>query len=284
MGRIKKDKNPDVELLKVNYGVSNKFFSGESIIDNIGDDINTIRKVFEIFNDQLFDGQLETPLIYIVPNLKVKYNIDMPDGWAKIKKDKEEKDCIKMYLSEELYKEPLKDIYVCLVDAMIMQYDLEMYMIHKNAGTKWIRLINNNNNYYGKKYIAECKNRGLKVNETIIGKGKKPDVSAGERFDEIYVNYNIEKYFAFVHQYKPNNLPEKGNRNSMRLFICPSCGLKIRITKKGDVDIRCYNGKCDGVRFEPEKKETNQEDGKAEKIVSAKEEEIIEQEVVVDEE
>ena len=140
-----------------------------------------------------------------------------------------------------------------------MQYDLEMSMIHTYNGSKWIRLINNNNNYYGKRYRIECEARGLKILETEgVKEGKKPEVCAGDKFNEIYKNYNIEKYFALVHQYKPVEENSKSsNRQSMRKFICPGCKMKIRVTKIGDIDIRCYNNGCKGERFVPDPKDEN---------------------------
>lgn len=268
MGRIKKDLNPDAEVIKLNHGVSNKHYTKRLIIENLSDDINTIRKVFEIFNEELFEGQLDTPYINIIPSLKVKYNykVEMPTGWKKSKWDREE-DCIRMFLSEKIYLKNTKDIYVTLVEAMIMQYDLEMAAMHKGAGSKWKRLINNNNNYFGKRYRVECEKRGLKIieseKEDKIDKeekekeNKKPVVCAGKIFDDVYLNYNIENNFKLVYKYVPPKIEQgrdKGNNGqSMRLFICPECKMKIRVTKTGDIDIRCYNDGCEGTRFELDK-------------------------------
>ena len=40
----------------------------------------------------------------------------------------------------------------------------------------------------------------------------------------------------------------------MRAYICPKCKMKIRVTKGGNIDIRCYNvdkdgSECDGAKF-----------------------------------
>ena len=267
MGRIKKDENPDAKEIKLDHGVSNENCETKYILLNLSDDINTVRKVFEIFNEELFEGQLDIPYINIIPNLKVDYKVEIPSGWIKSKWDREE-ECIRMFLSEKIYKKSLKEIYVLLVGAMIMQYDLEMNEMHKGTGSKWIRLINNNNNYFGKRYKNECEKRGLKVIEPVVAevddedekkknKNKKPEVCAGKLFDDIYLNYDFENNFKLVYKYVPPQIVEKGdkgnNGQSMRLFICPGCGMKIRVTKTGDIDIRCYNEKCDGVRFMPDK-------------------------------
>lgn len=266
MGKIKKDANPDAKAIKLNHGVSNDEFVRDNILETIGDDINTMCKVFEIFNETLFDGELDTPIIYIDAHIKVEYKVEMPSGWVKIKGDKNETDCIRLFLSEKIYMKELKDIYITLLKAMIVQYDLEMAAVHKAAKNKWIRLVNNNNNYFGKRYKIECEKRGLKIIEaqaedesteknTDKKKDKKikPQVDAGDRFNEIYTNYGIEDNFKLVHQYVGKKKDDhQVNQQSMRLFKCPGCGIKIRVTKTGDIDIRCFNGSCNGKRLMPD--------------------------------
>ena len=56
MGKIKKDKNLDVKPIKLDHGVSNNAYGGRAILDNIGDDISTMQRIFEIFNEELFEG------------------------------------------------------------------------------------------------------------------------------------------------------------------------------------------------------------------------------------
>jgi hypothetical protein len=71
-----------------------------------------------------------------------------------------------------------------------------------------------------------------------------------EKFNRVYETYNIETKYGLVH--KDDRKESKGTQ-SMRLLECPNCGMTIRITRKGDFDIRCYNSldgvECNGKRF-----------------------------------
>ena len=231
-------------MVTAKNGVINKEYYDRKIIDNIGDDIIKIYKVFEFFNKDFFDGELDMPVITISPNLKVEYRVDKPGAWKKEKNEKVDDELFKIVLSEKIFQYDTKEIYIILLKAMVMQYDIEKAEIYKAAGARWIRLINNNNNYFGKKYYIFCEKIGLKVEITESGEKK---VVAGERFNQIYEDRDIEKYYNLVHKYIKDDKRENNKSQSMRSFICPSCGMIIRITKSGDTDIRCYNENREGI-------------------------------------
>lgn len=236
-------------MQKADKGITNDYYKRPNIYGSLENDIAKMNAVFEIFNNKFFDNQLDTPIIMINPDLKVLYRVDRPDGWKKVKDGKEEDELFKIVLAEKVFEFEEIEVYFILLKAMILQYDLEQESIYKVAGEKWKRLVNNNNHYFSKKYYIFCKSIGLEV----IENEEKMEVVAGAKFNEVYENY-IKNVFELTYKYVQKTGAKKKNTQSMRAYKCPSCGLIIRVTKAGDIDIRCYNtnsegNSCDGVRF-----------------------------------
>lgn len=239
-------------------GILNPNYQEIMIYRNLEDDMAKINKVFEIFNEAFFENELDTPVIIVGPNLKKDYRVDRPGKWRKKKGTKVDDELIKMVIAERVFGRETKEIYVILLTAMIMQYDLEKEVEYEAKGGKWKHLINNNGHYFSKRYYLMCKQMGLEVKHTKNG---KEEVVSGKKFDEFYEYAGIEDNFKLTYKYKEDNTDDKDNKNnkkknnqSMRAFICPACGMIIRITKNGDVDIRCYNHNkkgvpCNGARF-----------------------------------
>lgn len=235
-----------IKMRKTIKGITNEHYVDPGIYGNLEDDMAKINHVFEIFNLHYFENSLDTPVIIISPDMKanVTYRVDKPDGWRKEKVGKTEDELFKIVFSEKVFELETKEIYLLLLKAMINQYDLEQEEIHKSMGARWKRLINNNGHYLSKKYFELCASMGLDI---IADESGEKKVVAGKEFNGFYEDAGIEENFKPTYKYIRINNKNKGKKQSMRAFKCTSCGMKIRITKNGDVDIRCYNKNKEGV-------------------------------------
>lgn len=298
--------------IKIYKGVLNDNYNG--IEAKLSDDVINLQRVFDIFNEQFFHNVLDEANIIISPNARTLIKVDKPDNWEKRKsirvikinddkkknkndlvidtedieilgtKIQSDTDIIRIIFSDEILQFETKQIYIFLLRAMIMQYDIEMYETKDALKIKWKRFINNNNNYFGKGFYAVCRQRGLvpenmeialrtevakkekikhpdltdeELYERLLSRGKV-NMIATEIFDEVYNTNNIEIRFPLIFKYtnkekqlkKISTKQELSPKNHMRLFQCPKCGLKIRVKKTGAMDIRCYNRNDKGVLCE----------------------------------
>lgn len=265
MGKIVKDYNPNIKI-DVESGISNPYYKKININEDLSNDIKTLQKVFEIFNKEFFDGDLDVPVISISGNMRADLRVTKPEHWYKrdiYSETQREEECIGLYLSEKIYFYDFKEVCVTLLKAMIMQYDIEQYAIYGSRKGKgaYKRMITNNNNYFSKAYAQKCWECGLNAEpikkideetgeEVNIG---KYTVTPAEKFDEVYVKNELGKLRLVLHKKKKKVMKktESNNGQSMKVYECPSCGLSIRVTRKDPVNIKCYNDeKCaNGVRF-----------------------------------
>ena len=273
MGKIVKDKNANVNNPELVNGISNHNYKGEydRVRSSITQDQDMLLKVFEIFNDEFFNNELDIPVILIETNMRKIYSIKKPEGWVKydrhhIDQNKErmkESELITMSFSKELFALNTKEIYITLLRAMVEQWDVE-----KQASIpEWRRLINNNGHFFSSSYYNECAKRGLVVDEESLGdvelKTKTALLQSGKCkmigdtiFNSVYERYGIEEHFKLLYKYdeeekkdKTKDNKTKKSKQSMRKYVCSKCKMSIRVTKSGEIDIRCYNGECNGVRF-----------------------------------
>uniref|UniRef100_UPI004056C6DF hypothetical protein n=1 Tax=Acetatifactor sp. TaxID=1872090 RepID=UPI004056C6DF len=264
MGKIKKDKNPDSKPIKIEHGVTNEHYKIRNINEDQTNDVKTLQKIFEIFNIEFFAGELDTPVISIEGKMKKELDVSKPEHWYKTdvySESQRKEDCIGLYLSEDIYTYEFKEVCITLLKAMIMQYDIERYATYGGAkGTgSYKKMITNNKNYYSKAYAKKCEECGLNAEPIKVKKNGEEEnsgkymVTAAERFNEVYEKHNLDKFRLVLHKTKivPKEKEESGKGQSMRAYICPTCGLIIRVTKKDPVNIVCYNDeKCaDGTRF-----------------------------------
>lgn len=277
-------------MLKAKSGITNEYYKEKKIYGNLEDDQAKINRVFEIFNQEFFDNSLDKPVIFISPEAKVLYKVERPGGWKKEAKGKIDDELMQIILSKEIYEYNTKDFYVLFLQAMIMQYDYEQDMIYAVNKIERKKLICNNGNYKTKGYYSFCESVGLKVEmvpmteeekqkeierrkkktkisnkedertEKYEEKFEKKIVVAGERFNRVYEDRDIEVIGKLLYSYKKKDETEdkkKKSKQSMRAYICPKCKMKIRVTKGGNIDIRCHNvnkdgSTCDGAKFTEE--------------------------------
>jgi hypothetical protein len=140
MASIVKDKNPNIEEVKLVHGVTNKNYKGGRVNSTLARDISTLHKVFNIFNVEFFKGELDVPVIMISDTARVDYKAAKLPNWRKEKGNSTENELMKLVLSEKIFKYETKEIYIVLVKAMILQYDLEMDEIYRVNGESGLSL------------------------------------------------------------------------------------------------------------------------------------------------
>lgn len=267
-------------MVKAKYGITNEYYQEKKIYGNLEDDQAKINKVFEIFNQEFFDDSLDKPVIFISPEAKVLYKVECPGDWKKEKDGKVDDELMQIILSKGIYEYDTKGFYVLFLQAMIMQYDLEQDKIYDGKKIRRKKLICNKGNYKTKGYYSFCESVGLKVEivpmteeekqkeierrkkktkisnkedertEKYEEKFEKKIVVAGERFNRVYEDRDIEEIGKLVYSYKKkdeNKDKKKKSEQSMRVLECPNCNLTIRVTRRDDVDIRCYNCSKEGM-------------------------------------
>lgn len=244
-------------MVMAKHGITNEYYEEKKIYGNLEDDMAKINKVFQIFNKEFFNDVLDRPVIIISPDVKVLYKVERPGEWKKEKNNKTDDELMKIVLSEKLFGYSTKEFYLRLLDVMIYQYDLEQEAIYEYLEQSRTRLVGNNGNYLSKGYFNLCERLGIKVQEIRKADTNKKEkiITPKDKFNQVYENNNIEEIGKLVYSYKqPQKKEDKIQKQSMRAFKCPNCGMIIRITKSGDVDIRCYNIndkgiECNGTRF-----------------------------------
>lgn len=240
-------------IVNENYGMDGK----HTIVEKgLSDDLIILEKAFEVFNKCFFDEKLETPVISISSNMRCMVKATKPDDWVKYEngnKDRKE-NCIGIQISEKVLELDMVGVYVQLVVAMLMQYDIEKkeYHIAKYGSSRGYKsLTAREGNYYSKKFVEICRKCLLDVENYEKGKGT---VISTQAFVELLKQNGLLEYKITCNREKnkKNNVQNKKlNGQSMVLYKCPICGMKVRVTKKGTVKLACYNGvECNGVFLE----------------------------------
>lgn len=236
-----------------NYGMDGK----HTIVEKgLSDDIIILEKAFEVFNKRFFDGKLETPVIGISSNMRCDVKVTKPDDWVKYENGNKERkeNCIGIHISEKVLERGLVELYVQLVVGILMQYDIEKkeYHIAKYGTLRGYKsLTAREGNYYSKKFDEICKKCLLDVEEYVDEKGKiKKRAISTQEFIEFLEESGLLEYKITCNK-KTAAKNKKQERQSMVLYKCPKCKIKVRVTKKGAVKLACYNGiECNGVFLE----------------------------------
>lgn len=256
--------------IDVKQGILNKEYfnsAGKERIDkNSSDDLNVLYIAFDCFNENFFNNELDVPTILIAPNMRCLGKVSRPDAWEKRKYQNTEaikEENMLLQLSDKVLEYTrIEDVYLELVKTMILQYDLEQEAIYKALNEKYKRIVGNNNNYFSIRYPAICEQCGLvaspvmkKDNDGNEVQSGKYDVKPGERFKEVIALNMLAKYQLSVRRNSDIKENKKDGSHS-RLFVCPQCGLKVRVKVKTKNPLfKCYTEEnCNGAEFVEDKK------------------------------
>lgn len=212
-------------------------------IDKLNSEFN---RIFDLFNNQYFKGELEKPIIITQTNGKDKLSM----GWCTTKKVWKDNARDEYYYeiticAEYLYRN-IPEICATLLHEMVHLYNLQ----------KNIKDTSRGNTYHNKKFKQSAEAAGLVIEyDKRIGWSvtKLPDST--KEFIEANVNPEVFTLTRARHRnINPTGENEEGPegedteegtgdgeeekpKHSTRKYICPGCNTIIRATK--DVNVTC---------------------------------------------
>lgn len=210
-----------------------KFMKNATILTTV----EKLEKLFSILNEEIFNGELEKPVITVSADT-VGGAYGWQTGW-RAWQDIEEHDSEGYFeiniCSDYLNREPVETAETMLHE-----------MVHLYNSMKDVKDTSRGGTYHNKKFKVAAEDHGLNVEKgSKYGFHKTSFKSETKQlFDE-----KIAEWFKFD-IYRPT--PAKGQtvttkKSSMRKYVCPVCGTIIRATK--EVHVMCFE--C-GEMFEEE--------------------------------
>lgn len=183
--------------------------------------IENLESLFSKINKDLFDGNLELPVITISPDsTKGAY------GWCTTKKvwhDKNDQEYYEINLCSEYLNRESNEIVKTLIHEMVHLENLQL----------GIKDTSRSGTYHNKKFKASAESHKMIVEETSNG------WSCTKLSDELVTlisNYGIMDFELYR---KKSSVQSK--KSSTRRYVCPSCGIVIRATK----EVRIICSDCD---------------------------------------
>lgn len=190
------------------------------------DSVEWLGKLYDYFNDELFNGELVRPVITIQADTKNKYY-----GWFSVKKvwheDADDEGAHEINISAQYLKRDVKDIAETLLHEMC----------HNYAAQNNLQDCSRSGNYHNKLYKKIAEEHGLNV-ECVQGNGWT-DTSLTDDTKELldlFLQYHKAPFIYRDVAVKPIRV----RTSSTRKYTCPCCKMSVRATK--DVNLLC--GDC----------------------------------------
>ena len=204
--------------------------------------IKAAEELYDTLNQHFFDGELPKPVITISPDKKGRAL-----GWCSAKPvwDDSERFLNDDALSrlsqdevDELFSRGYYEINIC--PEYLCRDEMEIYetllheMCHLYNAVHGIKDTSNNGFFHNRKYKAAAEAHGL-------------DVFKDEKYgwSRTALSYEAQTYISEYAGGKDSPIfrkrspkLEQDKKSSTRTFVCPGCGLKIRSTKGGNINIR----------------------------------------------
>lgn len=210
--------------------------------------IKELQRIFKFFNDRLFDGTLQQPVILVQTNGKHKHAL----GWCTTKKvwsdRKNENSFYEITMCAEYLNRSIEQLVATLIHEMVHLYNLQ----------NEIKDVSRGGTYHNKKFkeIAESKGLIISYDKRIGWSLTQLQDSTKAMIQELKPAkdlFNLARTSPFVRtdndgEDEDGEVTEKP-KSSMRKYVCPDCGTIIRATK--DVNVLC--GDCK-IPFELEEK------------------------------
>ena len=199
----------------------NRRQKGSNTMATIKKVISELENMFEMFNDEYYNGELDRPVITVAPN-NTGHKVS---GWCTNYKAWEDKDggYYEINICAEFLNRPTVFIAAEMLHEMVHLYCLKNNIQDTSRGGTW----------HNKRFCEIAKTHGLIVGEdSQYGCITTIDLSAEEFFNTYYENESFDLF----------RIPEKkekkgGGKSNSRKYVCPCCGLIIRATK--DVRVIC---------------------------------------------
>lgn len=175
--------------------------------------ITKLESLFSKFNESLFDGQLEKPVITVSPDTCNAY------GWCTSWKAWKECQSDDGYYEINISADYLNRSFLETCGTLIHE------MVHLDNLRLNIKDTSRSGTYHNKKFKEAAEAHGLIVEKTKSG-WSKTSLSDGLR--NMIENLNEEGFKLYRSE------PEKSSskKSSMRKYVCPDCGMIIRATKE----------------------------------------------------
>jgi hypothetical protein len=204
-------------------------------MSNIEKATSELHRCFALFNQHLFNNELEEPAITI--QSKGKRN---SMGWCSLDKrwKGEKQERYEINISAEYLDIDYLDTMDTLLHEMI-----HLYNIQNN-----IQDVSRNGTYHNKRFKQACLDHGMIFEED------KPDKKHGWSFAKLAPNtitlitdtFNVSQE-AFSLARKTAQATAKGNPKSYKLQ-CPQCSMKLRATKQG-LNVACLDCKVQLIEY-----------------------------------
>ena len=186
--------------------------------------VDTLENVFENFNEHLFNGELEKPIIIVSPEVKKKNSITYGycTSWRAWQKNGTE-GYYEISISAEHLNRPLKESVGTLLHEMVHLYNLQHEIKDTSRG----------GTYHNKAFKETAERYGL-----TVAKSEKYGyniTALNETTSKMVDEMNITN-FEIV-RFQPEM--KKKAKQSGRKYVCPVCGNSVRATK--EVYIACMD-------------------------------------------
>lgn len=196
--------------------------------------IGKLERLFSTFNDNLFNGELEKPIITISPDT-TKGAYGWCTSWKAWKNSPDDKEG---YYEINMCAEYLNRPFLLTCETLIHE------MVHLKNLQDGTKDTSRSGMYHNKKFKAVAEQHGL-----IVDKSEKYGWSttslAEETAEWIRSIYTDEEGFELFRSRIPKI--KKSSSSSSRKYVCPGCGAIIRATK--EVRVTCTD--CE-LEFEEE--------------------------------
>ena len=192
--------------------------------DTIQAVIEKLESIFTVFNEHIFNGQLEKPIIIVAPDtMRGSY------GWCsskKIWKGDEEQEFYEINLCAEYLTRPFEETTETLLHEMI----------HLKNMMDGVKDTSRSGKYHNRKFRDTAERYGLEVEQD-----SKYGFSRTKYSEKTlaWLNAEFPEENAFpLYRMKFLEPPKKSNTKK---YVCPVCGAIVRATK--EVHVKCED--CD---------------------------------------
>lgn len=191
---------------------------------SLKDVIGTLEKLFDKFNDDIYQGELEKPIISVSPD-----TTSGAYGWVTSWKawDNYGQGRYEINLCAEHLNRPFAEICVTLLHEMVHLYNLQHEIKDTSRGGK----------YHNMKFKKEAEKRLLNVDKD----SKYGFCHTSLNEDGVAYIESLDAVNFPLYRIPPTKVASGSRKSSSRKYVCPTCGLSIRATK--DVNIMC--GDCE---------------------------------------
>lgn len=190
--------------------------------------IDELHNIFDKINKDIFDNELQKPVILIQQNKKKK---DLALGWITVKEvwlNQDESDKRKeLTIASEYLLRPIEEI------AETMMHE----MVHLYNSQNDIKDCSRGGSYHNKRFKEQAEAFGLTVEKS--DKYGYAHTKLSDWLLEKIKGYNFNQSVFNAARMMPSAGSKKQTKKSKK-FICPRCGQSFRSTK--ELDIVC--GKC----------------------------------------